>query len=50
MKRPPLDYSRNPEDWHEEPSAGPARFWLVLLASLAHVALIVVLALILWRW
>ena len=47
---PPRDHSPIPEDWHEEPSTGPARFWLVLLASLAHVALLIVLVLVLWRW
>lgn len=48
--RPPLDHSPIPEDWHEEPSTSRARFWFVLLASLAHVALLVVLAMVLWRW
>ncbi len=48
--RAPLDYSLDPEDWHEDDIVHPVPAAVVILAALANVAILAAVLVILWRW
>lgn len=53
--RPPLDYSRDPEDWNDYPPISPyeeakAILWVFIVGPLLTASIIAAVVLVLWRW